>query len=158
MGAITQAIAAECDARGVVVETGAAVAQVLVEGGRAVGVVLDDGRELRAPRVVSNLNPKLLYQRLIAAEHLDDDTRARIARYRCASGTFRMNVALSELPDFTAAPGTALQPHHQSGILVGPSLRYFEQAYFDAKSREHNPPTATCRVAAGTRTATRSRG
>src|SRR3546814_3820578 len=50
-----------------------------------------------------------------------------------------MNVALSELPDFNAAPGSALQPHHQSGILVGPSLRYFEQAYFDAKSKEHNP-------------------
>ena len=72
-------------------------------------------------------------------EHLDDDTAQRIERYRCGSGTFRMNVALSELPDFTAAPGTRLQPHHQSGILVGPSLRYFEQAYFDAKSKEHNP-------------------
>src|SRR3546814_5107591 len=70
---------------------------------------------------------------------LDDDTAQRIERYRCGSGTFRMNVALSELPDFNAAPGSALQPHHQSGILVGPSLRYFEQAYFDAKSKEHNP-------------------
>jgi phytoene dehydrogenase-like protein len=69
---------------------------------------------------------------------LDDDTRARIARYRCGSATFRMNVALSELPDFAAAPGTHLQPHHQSGILIGSSLRYFEQAYFDAKSKEHN--------------------
>ncbi len=49
-----------------------------------------------------------------------------------------MNVALSELPDFTAAPGTQLQPHHQSGILIGPSLRYFEQAYFDAKSKQYN--------------------
>jgi phytoene dehydrogenase-like protein len=49
-----------------------------------------------------------------------------------------MNVALSELPDFTAMPGTQLQPHHQSGILIGPSLQYFEQAYFDAKSKAHN--------------------
>ena len=60
-------------------------------------------------------------------------------RYRCGSGTFRMNVALSELPDFTAAPGTQQQPHHQSGILIGPSLQYFEQAYFDAKSKQYNP-------------------
>src|SRR5699024_7400629 len=107
--------------------------------GRAVGVALEDGRELRAKTVVSNLNPKLLYTKLFERGHLDDDTARRIGRYRCASGTFRMNVALSELPDFVAAPGTALQPHHQSGILVGHSLRYFEQAYFDAKSKEHNP-------------------
>jgi phytoene dehydrogenase-like protein len=139
MGAITEAIARECAARGVVVDTDAAVAQVLVDGGKAVGVQLVDGRELRASTVVSNVNPKLLYQKLVAREHLDADVADRMDRYRCGSGTFRMNVALSELPDFTAAPGTQLQPHHQSGILVGPSLRYFEQAYFDAKSREHNP-------------------
>ncbi|MGY1458788.1 phytoene desaturase family protein [Luteimonas sp. A534] len=138
MGAITQAMAAECAARGVAIETDVEVARVLVEGGRAVGVALADGRELRAAAVASNLNPKLLYTKLVPREHLDDDTARRIERYRCGSGTFRMNVALSELPDFTAAPGTALQPHHQSGILVGHSLRYFEQAYFDAKSKEHN--------------------
>lgn len=138
MGAITQAMAKECAARGVRVETDAAVERLLVEGGDAVGVALADGRELRARCVVSNLNPKLLYQRLVPREHLDDATAERAAGYRCASGTFRINVALSELPDFAAAPGTALQSHHQSGILVGPSLRYFEQAYFDAKSKEHN--------------------
>ena len=138
MGAITEAIARECAARGVVVDTDAAVAQVLVDGGKVVGVQLADGRQLHASTVVSNVNPKLLYQKLVAREHLDADVAERMDRYRCGSGTFRMNVALSELPDFTAAPGTQLQPHHQSGILVGPSLRYFEQAYFDAKSREHN--------------------
>ncbi len=139
MGAITRAIAAECAARGVRMHCDAAVERVLVERGRAVGVALADGRELRAATVVSNLNPKLLYTRLVAREHLDEDTAQRIARYRCGSGTFRMNVALSELPDFSAAPGTQLQPHHQSGILVGHSLQYFENAYFDAKSRAHNP-------------------
>jgi len=139
MGAITQAMARECAARGVRIHTGAAVERVLVRGGRAVGVALEDGRELRAATVVSNLNPKLLYTRLVPREHLDGDTARRIASYRCGSGTFRMNVALSELPDFIAAPGTQLQPHHQSGILVGPSLQYFETAYFDAKSRAHNP-------------------
>ncbi len=143
MGAITQAMAAECAARGVVVDTDAAVARVLVDRtagarGRAVGVVLADGRELRAKTIVSNLNPKLLYTQLVDTGALDADTTQRIARYRNGSGTFRMNVALSELPDFSAAPGTDLQPHHQSGILVGHSLRYFEQAYFDAKSKEHN--------------------
>lgn len=138
MGAITQAMAKECASRGVIVETDADVASVLVENGGAVGARLADGREFRARTVVSNLNPKLLYTKLVERNALDDDTAERIARYRCGSGTFRMNVALSELPDFTAAPGTQLQPHHQSGILIGPSLRYFEQAYFDAKSKQYN--------------------
>ncbi len=139
MGAISEAIAAECRARGVTIETGVEVAQVLVEGGRATGVALADGRTLQAGTVVSNLNPKLLYQRLVPRDALEPDVAERIDRYRCGSGTFRMNVALAELPDFRAAPGTALQPHHQSGILIGDSLAYFERAFFDAKSREHNP-------------------
>ncbi|MCX7556090.1 NAD(P)/FAD-dependent oxidoreductase [Xanthomonadaceae bacterium JHOS43] len=139
MGAITQAMAAECRARGVQLHADAAVAEIIVEKGHATGARLEDGREFTARCVVANVNPKLLYTRLVAPEHLDDDTRERIARYRCGSGTFRMNVALSELPDFNAAPGTSLQPHHQSGILVAPTLDYMERAYFDAKSREHNP-------------------
>lgn len=138
MGAITQAMAAECRARGVELITGAAVARVLTRAGRATGVALEDGRQFEARCVVSNLNPKLLYTRLVDAADLDDDTRERIARYRCGSATFRMNIALSELPDFSSAPGTYLQAHHQSGILIGPSLSYFERAYFDAKSKEHN--------------------
>ena len=138
MGAITQAMRAECEARGVAIETDADVTRLLVEDGKAVGVELFDGRKLRAATVVSNLNPKLLYTKLVERGQLDEDTAGRIDRYRCGSGTFRMNVALSELPDFTAMPGTTLQPHHQSGILIGPSLQYFEQAFFDAKSKSHN--------------------
>lgn len=138
MGAITQAMRAECEARGVVIETDADVSRLLVESQRAVGIALADGRELRASTIVSNLNPKLLYTQLVERGRLDEDTAQRIERYRCGSGTFRMNVALSELPDFTAMPGTQQQPHHSSGILIGPSLQYFEQAYFDAKSRAHN--------------------
>ena len=128
MGAITQAMRTECEARGVTIETNAEIATLIVKDGKAIGVALADGRELRANTLVSNLNPKLLYTQLVEPGQLDDDTAQRIQRYRCGSGTFRMNVALSELPDFTAMPGTQLQPHHQSGILVGPSLQYFEQA------------------------------
>jgi phytoene dehydrogenase-like protein len=139
MGAITQAIAKECAARGVEVLTGAAVERVLVRDGRATGAVLADGREFTARVLASNLHPKTLLTRLVPAEALDADVRARIARHRNGSGTFRMNVALSELPDFLAAPGTQRQDHHASGILVGHSLAYFERAFFDARSKEHNP-------------------
>ena len=139
MGAITQAMRKECEARGVAIETDAEVAKLIVENEKVAGVILVDGRELRASTIASNLNPKLLYTKLVEPDALDDDTAQRIRRYRCGSGTFRMNVALSELPDFTAMPGTQPQPHHSSGILIGPSLQYFEQAYFDAKSKAYNP-------------------
>ena len=135
MGAITQAMAAECAARGVTLRTDAAVTRVIVEAGKASGVLLSGGEIIRARRVVANVNPKLLFERLVAPEHLPDDFRARIAGYRCGSGTFRMNVALSELPDFTALPGKHPQPHHASGIVIAPSLAYMERAFFDARTR-----------------------
>jgi len=134
MGAITAAMARECAARGVTLRTDAAVARVLVKGARAVGVELDDGEVVEARRVVANVNPKLLFERLVAPEHLDADFRDRIAAYRCVSGTFRMTVALAELPDFRALPGTAPAQHHASGIILAPSLAYMEQAYFDART------------------------
>jgi phytoene dehydrogenase-like protein len=133
MGAITQAMARECAARGVVVRTAAAVRRVNVERGRAAGVELESGETIAARRVVANVNPKLLFGALVAPEHVDADFRARIDGYRCGSGTFRMNVALSALPDFTCLPGTSAQPHHGSGIIVAPSLAYMERAFFDAR-------------------------
>ncbi|MEO5764541.1 MAG: NAD(P)/FAD-dependent oxidoreductase [Casimicrobiaceae bacterium] len=134
MGAITQAMAAECRARGVELRVGIGVERVVVERGRATGVALADGEVVTARRVVANVNPRLLFERLVPAEHVDADFRARIGAYRCGSGTFRMNVALAELPDFRALPGREAQPHHSSGIIVAPSLAYMERAYFDART------------------------
>jgi len=134
MGAITQAMATECAARGVVLKTNAPVARVVVRAGRAAGVELEDGTVIEGARVVANVNPKLLFERLVDPQHVDADFRARIAAYRCGSGTFRMNVALSGLPDFTALPGNGAQPHHSSGIIMAPSLAYMDRAYFDART------------------------
>ena len=133
MGAITQAMAAAATAHGADIRVDTPVREVIVENGRAAGVVTDAGETIRAHAVVSNLNPKLLYQHLIDAAHLPAAFRERIDRYRCGSGTFRMNVALAELPDFTALPGRALAEHHTAGIILAPSLAYMEQAYFDAR-------------------------
>jgi phytoene dehydrogenase-like protein len=134
MGAITQAMAREAQARGVEITLNAPVARVLVRGGRAHGVVLGDGTEIEARCVVSNLNPKLTFLDLVGPAALEPDFIARIRRYKCGSGTFRMNVALSELPDFAAAPGRDAQEHHRSGIILAPSLAYMERAYFDART------------------------
>jgi phytoene dehydrogenase-like protein len=134
MGAITQAMAKSAQARGAIIRTSTPVREVIVEGDRAVGVVTESGETLRASAVISNLNPKLLYQKLIAPAALPGEFRDRINRWRCGSGTFRMNVALSELPDFTCLPGKAGADHHTAGIIIAPTLSYMEQAYFDARS------------------------
>ncbi|MFL5083782.1 MAG: phytoene desaturase family protein [Xanthobacteraceae bacterium] len=134
MGAITQAMAKTASARGVEIRVSSPVREVVIERDRAVGVVTEKGEAIRARAVAANLNPKLLYLRLIDAAALPREFRRRIEKYRCGSGTFRMNVALSELPDFTALPGRERAEHHTAGIIVAPSLAYMEQAYFDARS------------------------
>jgi len=134
MGAISQAMAKAAAERGVEIRVASPVREVLVEAGRAVGVLTETGEAIRARCVVSNLNPKLLYGSLIDPAALPQDFRERIGHWRCGSGTFRMNVALSELPDFTVLPGRSLAEHHTAGIIMAPSLAYMDQAYLDAKA------------------------
>ena len=134
MGAITQAMAKAAAAHGAEIRVGAAVREVIVEKGRAVGVVTEAGEAIRAGAVVSNLNPKLLYLSLIDRAALPATFVQRIERWRCGSGTFRMNVALSELPDFICLPGREAAEHHTAGIILAPSLAYMERAYFDART------------------------
>ncbi len=135
MGAITQAMAAACRDAGVTIMLEAPVRRVNVANGHAHGVLLENGHELGADIVASNAGPKLLYTRLIEACALDADFQRRIANYKVGSGTFRMNVALSELPDFTCLPGRDPAEHHQSGIILAPTLDYMDRAYTD--SRRH---------------------
>ena len=134
MGAISEAMAKEARARGVEITTKAEVVAVRVKAGRASGVALSDGSEIAARAVAAGINPKLLYLNLVEPQALDSEFRSRIERWKCASGTFRMNVALSELPDFACKPGKAAQAHHASGIIFAPSLGYMERAYFDART------------------------
>jgi len=133
MGAITQAMATEARALGVEIDVDCEVAGVVTGKNGAQGVRLADGRVIEARAVIANVNPRLLYTKLVEAAALPDDFLARMQRWKCGSGTFRMNVALAELPDFLCLPGRTLQEHHQSGIIMAPSLSYMEQAYFDAR-------------------------
>ena len=131
MGAITQAMARAAREHGVVITLEAGVREVIVERDRAVGVVLDNGEAIRAKYVVSGVNPKLLYTRLISADALPADFLARIKNWRNGSGTFRMNVALTALPSFTALPGAG--DHLTAGIILAPSLAYMDRAWQDAR-------------------------
>jgi phytoene dehydrogenase-like protein len=133
MGAIARAIARACALRNVDIRTNSAVSEIVVEKGRAAGVVTDKGERIAASAVVSNLHPKLTFEKLVDPSILPSDFRARIASYRSGSGSFRMNLALSELPSFSALPGRAAAEHHGAGIVIAPSLAYMERAFFDAR-------------------------
>jgi phytoene dehydrogenase-like protein len=134
MGAITGAMRKAAEGLGVEILTDAPVSKVIVENGKAAGIALEDGRRIMAPIVASNLNPSLLFAKMVDAADLPADFRAAVKGYRNGSGSFRMNVALSELPDFTALPGTEMAEHHRSGVVIAPSLDYMDRAYQDAKA------------------------
>jgi phytoene dehydrogenase-like protein len=94
-------------------------------------VVLESGEEVSGRAVVANVNPKLLFLKMVDASLLERDFLERMQRYKCASASFRMNVALSALPQFACLP--ELGPHHASGIIMAPSLDYMDRAYLDAR-------------------------
>jgi phytoene dehydrogenase-like protein len=134
MGAITAAMAAACRGVGVEISLEAPVARVLVAGGKAVGVALVSGEEIVAPIIAANVGPALLFRQMVDASDLPADFNRRMKGFKTGSGTFRMNVALSELPDFSVLPGTARAEHHTAGIIIAPSLDYMDRAFTDARA------------------------
>lgn len=137
MGAITEAMASSARDKGVEISVDSPVDHVLVEKGRAQGVVLESGEVIRAAIVAANVNPSLLYGKMVDEAHLPEDFNRRIKRYKNSSGTFRMNVALSELPRFSClqAQGRATADHLTGGIVLGPTLSYLDNAYNDARKK-----------------------
>lgn len=134
MGAITQALAASARAAGATIETGAAVREVVTKRGEVTGVALDNGRVITARAVASNLNPSLLTAGLVDPALLPADFKRRMAGWRSESATFRMNVALSELPRFASLPGGDEDAAYLNGTIdVCPSLDYIQTAYDDAR-------------------------
>jgi phytoene dehydrogenase-like protein len=129
MGAITLAMARAAGEHGVRIDVRSPVREVIVEHGRASGVVLDDGVPIRARAVIANVDPQTLFQALMPPESVPPAVRKRMAAWKAGSGTFRMNLALSKLPEFTALPGPG--DHHTAGTILGPSLSYMDQAYRD---------------------------
>ena len=131
MGAITRMMAEACREAGVEITLDAPVERLMVDDGKVTGVRLESGEEIFAPIVAANVGPKLLYERLVDPSDLTDEFRRRMRGFKAGSGTFRMNVALSELPRFTALPEPG--EHLQSGIIIAPTLDYMDEAFLDAK-------------------------
>ena len=133
MGAVSDAIAAAATEHGAEIRLNAAVSRILVDNGRAVGVVLDNGDELRATVVVSTLHPRTAFLDQVGREHLPPDFAADIEHWKTRSGVVKINLALGELPDFTADPGSQLQEHHTGSVEMAPTMEYMERAFQDAR-------------------------
>lgn len=132
MGSITQMMAQACTEQGVEISLNTPVEQVLVAGGRATGVRLASGEQLRSARIIANVGPKLLYDQMVPRDALPEDFARRIDGYVTGSGSFRMNVALDRLPDFACLPGDG--EHLRAGIVIAPSLDYMDRAFADARA------------------------
>ena len=139
MGAITQAMAAACREAGVDIVLNSPVSEVIVEKGRAVGVA-SGGKTWRAKQIVANVNPKLLFDQLIPDGAVSRDVEQHFHHWGCESATFRMNVALDKLPNFTVASGARRSSdrgdHHRAvDGLYAPCVRRGRAARLDAGSR-----------------------
>ncbi len=133
MGAVAGAIESAARGFGVEIRLNSPVSQVLIENGRAAGVVLANGEEIKAGTVVSTLHPRTAFLDQVGERHLPADFAADIKRWKTRSGVVKINLALSELPNFTADPGTELGEHHTGSVEMAPSMEFTGRAFADAK-------------------------
>src|SRR5207247_1077345 len=149
MGGISNALASAARARGVDIRVNSPGARILTRAGRVTGVALDDGTELTAPRVASNADAHVTFLKLVEEGDLPPDFVSAVRAIDYSSASLKINVALSELPDFSAVKGSALPPdaHLRGTIHIAPTLDYMEQAYDDAKyGRPSANPILECTI------------
>jgi phytoene dehydrogenase-like protein len=131
MGAVSDALRQAAESFGAEVRTDAAVQRILVRNGRATGVVLANGDELRADVVIAATHPKITFLEHLDRDELPDDFVRRIEQWKTRSGTVKVNVALDRLPEFTAKPGFDPEVHGGT-IVLAESLDDVEAAFQDA--------------------------
>jgi phytoene dehydrogenase-like protein len=133
MGALSEALARSAKAAGAEIRTEAEVDHIDVRGGQALGVVMRDGTEYRARVTVCNADPKRTFFGLVGRADLPPEFAAQLDAYRCEGASFKINLALGELPNYRAVPGSALGPQHRGTTHICPSLDSLERAWDDAK-------------------------
>jgi phytoene dehydrogenase-like protein len=134
MGAVADACRRSAEELGATVRTKARVQHILIRNGQAEGVVLDNGEELRAPVVVTAVHPKVTFLQQIDRKELPPDFVRDIENWKCRSGVVKINLALAELPNFTAIPGTNMQEHHTGSVELCLSTEYAEKAFQEARA------------------------
>ncbi len=133
MGSVSAAIADAARSYGAKIVADAAVARIASVNGRAVGLELEDGRTVRARTIASNAHPRTTFLELLDSGALDPAFRAKVEGWRSNGPSLKLNVALGELPNFSARPGTTPQPHHRATIHVAPSIDYLQRAYQEGR-------------------------
>jgi phytoene dehydrogenase-like protein len=136
MGRISFAMAASAEAHGAMIRTNTPVAKILVHDGRAEGVRLEDGEELRAAAVLSNADPKRTFLQFCADADLDKNFLKRISHFKTESGVIKLNIALKELPSFKCLPGTAPGLQHSGSLDICPTPDWVQEAFEDAERGE----------------------
>src|SRR3954447_13974589 len=133
MGAVSAAIASSAREFGAEIRTNARVEGLLVRSGVVQGAALASGEEVRAPIVVTSLHPKIAFLEHVARSELPADFVADIERWKTRSGVVKINLALSELPNFTADPSDGLAEHHTGSVEMAPTMEFIERAFQDAR-------------------------
>ncbi|MDA2928922.1 NAD(P)/FAD-dependent oxidoreductase [Acidobacteria bacterium AH-259-O06] len=133
MGAVAAAIASAARDSGASIRTAVEVERILVKDGRAVGVTLADGEEIRSRVVISNADPKRTFLGLVEEKELAREFVRQVKEIRMKGSSMKINLALDGLPNFKAVPGSDLMPHHKATIHICPHLDYIERAWDDAK-------------------------
>ncbi len=133
MGGISNAIASAAREHGAEIRTGAAVRRILSRGGQAEGVVLGDGTEIRASRVASGVDARTTFLGLLDPAELPGEFVDQVRTIDYTSGSCKINLALSGLPDFTALPGAEAGPQHRGTIHICPTMDTIEAAFDEAR-------------------------
>jgi phytoene dehydrogenase-like protein len=133
MGMVSEAIARAARSHGAVIRTRAEVDHIIVKDGRAKGVVLCGGEEIRTRAVLSNADPKRTFLGLVGETELPPEFARQVKAIRMEGCSMKINLALDGLPSFAAVPGSTLMPHHRATIHICPDLDYLERAWDDAK-------------------------
>jgi phytoene dehydrogenase-like protein len=147
MGGLSQSLASACRSMGVEIFTSSPVTRILVENGRAVGAVDAQGREHRSRFVASNADPNVTFLTLVGESVLPEEFVRQVRRINYDSASVKINLALGELPDFRACPGTDPGPQHRGTIHICPTPRYIEEAYADSVAgRPSRRPILECTI------------
>jgi phytoene dehydrogenase-like protein len=134
MGGVSRAIENSARSFGAEIRTDARVDRLIIEGGQVKGAVLANGEELRAPVVISSLHPRTAFLDHVGRANLPSDFVRDIENWKSRSGVVKINLALSELPNFTADPGSNQQEHHTGSVEMAPTMEYMETAFQEARN------------------------
>lgn len=135
MGVISGALADAARRFGAEIRTQCPVETILVENGRAVGVRVEGGEELRAPLLVSNADPKRTFLKLVRPDDVDVGFRRQVQNIKTRAGYMKVHAILSDVPHFSAMPSPLVgQAKAAACVRIAPTLDYYRQAWFDAQT------------------------